>query len=98
MEFIFFLLAYPLKIDLGKDQKYKNPIIFATGAEDSLLRLFQCKLLSIYILMKKIRLLTLTLTFIDMPGEIENNLISLCSIKKHTSVIKGIEWSYGKLT
>ncbi|CAI2164202.1 6485_t:CDS:10 [Funneliformis geosporum] len=66
------LLTYPLKIDLGRDQMFDNPILFATGAEDSLLRLFQY-----------------------MPGEIENHLIGLCSIKKHTSVIRSIEWSYG---
>jgi hypothetical protein len=41
--FIFYI-AYPLNLDLGNDQEYKNPIIFATGAEDSLLRLFQCRL------------------------------------------------------
>ncbi|CAG8465699.1 10974_t:CDS:10 [Funneliformis mosseae] len=65
-------LSYPLKIDLGRDQKFENPILFATGAEDSLLRLFQY-----------------------MPGEIENHLIGLSSIKKHTSVIRSIEWSFG---
>ncbi len=95
MEFIFSFTAYPLKIDLGKDQKYKNPILFATGAEDSLLRLFQCELLTTNVFMKEIHFLTLM--FIDMPGEIENDLIGLCSIKKHTSVIRSIEWSYGKL-
>ncbi|CAG8498991.1 7232_t:CDS:10 [Acaulospora morrowiae] len=29
-------------------------------------------------------------------GEKENLLINLCNIKKHTSVIRSIEWSYGK--
>ncbi|GES97579.1 WD repeat-containing protein 6 [Rhizophagus clarus] len=65
-------LSYPLNLDLGNEQEYKNPIIFATGAEDSFLRLFQ------YI-----------------PDKLENNLVSLCSIKKHASVIKSVEWSYG---
>nr|CAG8472351.1 3127_t:CDS:10 [Entrophospora candida] len=51
---------------------YNDPIIFATGAEDSLLRLYQ------YI-----------------PNEKDNRLICLCSIKKHKSVIRSLEWSYG---
>ncbi|RGB33966.1 WD40-repeat-containing domain protein [Rhizophagus diaphanus] len=63
-------LSYPLDLDLeNNDQK---PIIFATGAEDGILRLFQY-----------------------FPDKQEKNLVSLCSIKKHTSVIKSVEWSYG---
>ncbi|CAG8450542.1 16462_t:CDS:10 [Cetraspora pellucida] len=31
----------------------------------------------------------------NIPGEKENHLFSLCSIKKHSSVIKNIEWSLG---
>ncbi|RHZ50868.1 hypothetical protein Glove_490g36 [Diversispora epigaea] len=56
---------------LKNDQN--KAIIFATGAEDSILRLFQ------YI-----------------PDNIEGCLVNLCRIKKHTSVIRSIEWSYGK--
>lgn len=33
---------------------------------------------------------------LDFPDKQEKNLVSLCSIKKHTSVIKSVEWSYGK--
>ncbi|CAG8477263.1 8023_t:CDS:10 [Paraglomus occultum] len=58
---------YPIAVD-----NY-YPLIFATGAEDSLLRLFQ------YI-----------------PGNMQNSLRSLCCIKKHTSVIRSIQWSKGK--
>ncbi|CAH1764800.1 4323_t:CDS:10, partial [Entrophospora sp. SA101] len=47
---------------------YNDPIIFATGAEDSLLHI---------------------------PNEKDNRLICLCSIKKHKSVIRSLEWSYG---
>ncbi|KAG9293842.1 hypothetical protein G9A89_019180 [Geosiphon pyriformis] len=50
-----------------------DPIIFATGAEDSTLRLFQY-----------------------VPGQKENCLRNLCNIKKHTSVIRTIQWSLGK--
>ncbi|CAG8525087.1 2486_t:CDS:10, partial [Diversispora eburnea] len=53
---------------LKNDQN--KAIIFATGAEDSILRLFQYN--------------------------VEGYLVNLCSIKKHTSVIRSIEWSYGK--
>ncbi|CAG8661485.1 11917_t:CDS:10, partial [Dentiscutata erythropus] len=65
-------LPYPPKISHNYHLFKSDSIIFATGAEDSLLRLFQ------YI-----------------PDEKENHLFSLCSIKKHSSVIKNIEWSFG---
>ncbi|CAG8467892.1 4567_t:CDS:10 [Ambispora leptoticha] len=67
-------LPYPIKLfEGGKEIAKKNlisPVIFATGGEDSLLRLFQ------YI-----------------PGEKE--LRNLCSIKKHASAIRSIQWSQG---
>ncbi|CAG8549444.1 9494_t:CDS:10 [Gigaspora margarita] len=65
-------LSYSPKVPHNYRLFKSDPIIFATGAEDSLLRLFQ------YI-----------------PDEKENRLFSLCSIKKHSSVIKNIEWSFG---
>ncbi|CAB4402633.1 unnamed protein product [Rhizophagus irregularis] len=65
-------LSYPLDLDLDLGNNDQKPIIFATGAEDSILRLFQY-----------------------FPDKQEKNLVSLCSIKKHTSVIKSVEWSYG---
>ncbi|KAF0344301.1 WD40 repeat-like protein [Gigaspora margarita] len=67
-----FYVMYSPKVPHNYHLFKSDPIIFATEAEDSLLRLFQ------YI-----------------PNEKENRLFSLCSIKKHSSVIKNIEWSFG---
>ncbi|CAG8539255.1 557_t:CDS:10 [Ambispora gerdemannii] len=65
-------LPYPIALSEEGKGVIKNnlmfPVIFATGGEDSLLRLFQ------YI-----------------PGAKE--LHNLCSIKKHTSAIRSIQWS-----